>query len=184
MRVRTALACLTALLLTGAAAMSDPGGAAREGAGPRRPGTAERKVMNQWVGTWDGTSSGDATDLLPRARHFAGTYTAAWILEDQYVQGQWVDRSGKAVNFWVMNYDPQRKVYRMWFFDRNGASAWTGRWDEATCTMTWQTTDSEVGGTALDKTRFLDDDHQEWHMRVTDRDGKTQQLHGKLARRK
>jgi hypothetical protein len=184
MRIRIALVGLTAALLTGAGAPCDCNGQDREKAVPGLPGTVEGKVMNRWAGTWDGASSGDATDLLPRARHFAGTCKVGWVLENAYVQGQWVDRSGKEVSFWVMNYDPEKKGYRMWFFDGKGASAWTGQWDERTQTMTWQTKDSEVGSTALDKTRFLDDDHQEWHMQITDQDGKTRQLQGKLTRRK
>jgi hypothetical protein len=149
----------------------------------RAPGPAEREVMGQWVGTWSGESTGDATDLLPRARHFRGVYTARWALDDQFVRGRNASDSGDAAALWMMTFDQRKKAYRLWFFDTNGASEWVGHWDRDTHTMTWETTDTETGSTARDRTRFIDKDHQEWHMEVKGKDGKVRKLEGKLSRK-
>ncbi len=149
----------------------------------RSLGPAEREVMARWVGTWSGESTGEATDLLPRARHFQGVYTASWVLDDRFVQGRNASKSGEEAARWMMTFDQRKKAYRLWFFDTNGASEWAGQWDGDTQTMTWETTDTETGSTARDRTRFIDKDHQEWQMEVKGKDGKVRKLEGKLSRR-
>jgi hypothetical protein len=149
-----------------------------------KPDSPEWKVMNRWVGAWTGETSGEENVLIPHARHLRGDYTAEWVLDGAFVYGRNGDDTGKTAATWMMNYDPVRKAYRLWYFDVNGASEWSGQWDEATNTMTWTSVAAQTGVSASDKTRFIDDDHQEWNMQIQDKDGTMKKIGGKLSRKK
>jgi hypothetical protein len=87
----------------------------------------------------------------------------------------------------ITTYDLNKKAFRQWHFDSyGGATDVLGQWDEEKKTMTWKGGyDPSLGFTINMTHKLIDNDHHEWTMRVTDRDGKILlDQHGKATRKK
>jgi hypothetical protein len=86
-----------------------------------------------------------------------------------------------------MTYDPTVGKYRSWYFDSATGiprDLVTGTWDEATATMTWEGVDPN-GYRTKGTHRIVNEDHQEWTVTATNREGKiVMDLSGKSTRRK
>lgn len=114
-------------------------------------------VLEHWVGDWTGGVAGAAKGTL---QHMAATPDHAdvkWTLDNKFVQGVNLDAEGKPVGIWMMRYDGGSDSYQVIFFLSSGTvSVWTGEWDEATLTMSWDALDNDSGIVGAGTTTFSD----------------------------
>jgi hypothetical protein len=132
----------------------------------------ELKVLDRWVGTWKTEAINKPAEWNPKETKIAGTVTGKWILGSKFVEESWSSQAGGSEHRFLWSYDPQRKMYRNWFFGSDGTTGeGTGTWDEKTNTMTWKT-EPGPGLTGNATCRFLDADTYEWTYIIRDGAGK------------
>ena len=117
---------LCALLVAGAAAQPK--------AGPTPLTSAQRAVLDRFVGTWDVT----ATTQVPRLAPVKSTFTWAWVLDRRYLRGESNTKSDGSQEMQVLGHDASG--YPLWVFSSSGLAFQLarGEWDEATRTMSWK----------------------------------------------
>ncbi|HZL36172.1 MAG TPA: DUF1579 family protein [Tepidisphaeraceae bacterium] len=130
-------------------------------------GSAEGKVMAQYVGEWKNDSTERVTGKKSVGKQFN-----RWVLGGRWVEGSYrsSDRSDSALG--MATYASDRKNYVAYFFYPDG-TAWTylGRWDADAHQMKWE--GSSAQGIAKQTERFLDTNTVEGKGSAQDRDGKT-----------
>jgi hypothetical protein len=157
--------------------------AAFGGEGPAKP--PELKVLERFVGTWDVESVSKPAVWTPKEVREKFVEVRELVLDGWFLEGKARAADRKAGHFsWMMTYDVARKEYRIWLFVTGGfSSQWSGEWDEATKTLS-MTGDAGNGVTYKGTTHFIDKDHYEFRLMVTDGDGKVyQDLKNTLTRR-
>jgi hypothetical protein len=120
-----AVALLCAVLAGGAAAQPKAGAPLT---------SAQRAVLDRFVGTWDVT----ATTKVPRLAPVTSTFTWAWVLERRYLRGESSTKSDGSQEMQVLGHDAGG--YPLWVFSSSGLAfqLTRGEWDEATRTMSWK----------------------------------------------
>ena len=86
----------------------------------------------------------------------------------------------------LMTYDPQRKEYRQWYFDKHNLApqAYRGKWDEATQTLTFTGILAD-GIRSTVQQKFSDKDTFTWTLLAKDQTGKVVlDMEGKVVRKK
>lgn len=129
----------------------------------------ELAPLNNWAGAW----MGQVEKPTPRP---PGPSNGEWIVDGRYLQQKWkidVDANSPPLSATVIStYDVNEKVYRQWQFLSDGSTTQaTGKWDEATRTMTW-TDRRPDGATVITKASFPNADLQLWTITMTDRQNK------------
>jgi hypothetical protein len=137
-----------------------------------RQASAESKVLENFIGTWDEEMTNKPTEWTPKAERATSITKRSWSLGDKFVraEGTWQPANTECLH--LMTYDPYAQAYRSWYFDGAGSmprGSTIGKWDEKTQTMTWRGVD-EAGNVSEGKHRFIDKDHHEWTVVVKNRD--------------
>lgn len=132
---------------------------------------APYKVLDRWVGKWKTDIVHKPTNAESVETRTSGTITCTPILGGTFLEE--IGATSDGVEHRVLwGYDPERKVYRCWFFDsKNSRTTHEGQWDEKTCTMRWKG-DLGDGRTSEAEHHFLDANTCEWTLKVKDSAGK------------
>ncbi len=171
-----AVGCPMAFGLPGAALAEDP---------PKL--SAEMRVLDAFIGTWDEVVSNKPTEWTSTAGKSTAVTKRAWILGGQFFRGEGTWQPAKTEFLHLMSYDADAKAYRSWYFDAAGAmprGVFRGTWDEKTRTLASRETD-EAGNTSVGTNTVTDKDHTEWTLVTKNPDGKVVlDMAGKCTRRK
>jgi len=133
--------------------------------------TAEAKVLDRWVGKWKTEVVHLPTDAQPKEVKVTGTITCKPILGGNFIEEAGTNSLGVEHRV-LWGYDPEKKVYRSWFFDsKNTSTMHNGKWDEKTSTMRWKGNLGD-GVTSEAEHHFLDANTYKWTLVVKDKAGK------------
>lgn len=149
--------------------------------------SAEQRVLDHMVGTWEEVMSNKEAEWTPTAGTAKSVTTRAWALGGKFTRASGTWESAKIEFLHLMSYDEHAKVYRSWYFDAGGnmpRSMLAGTWDEKTRTLTFHDKD-DAGHTTVGTHTFVDKDHREWTVVTKNADGKVMlDMAGKCVRRK
>src|SRR5207244_805764 len=85
------------------------------------PLPAELKVLERYVGAWEGTSTIKPGPWTPQEVQGKGSAVFKWALGGRFLQIDATSSDGQALG--MMTYDPARKEFRSWqFHSAHGAS--------------------------------------------------------------
>ena len=146
----------------------------------------ELKVLNRYVGSWEETAIAKPALWTPERTTSTTTTTRRWILNGTMIENKGAWLPGKNEFLHLMTYDPQRKEYRQWYFDKDNLApqAYRGKWDEATQTFTFTGTLAD-GIRSTSQQRFVDKDTFTWTLLAKDQTGKVVlDMEGKCVRKK
>lgn len=146
------------------------GGEAR--AADPTPNSPELRVLDRFVGTWEGQSATARAQWTPKPSESKGSVnTIRWTLNGQYLEdrGRNPDKS-EYLGVWT--YDPRLKIYRVWYF-LPGAIVlqFPAQWNESAQAFKG-TVDIGNGVTMTTTHRFVSKDAYEWSYVAKDRSGK------------
>jgi hypothetical protein len=173
-----------AITFTVLAAFSFPANATADDA-PKA--SAESRVLEKYIGTWDEVMTNKPTEWVPKVEKSTALTKRAWALGGNFVRGvgKWQPANTEFLH--LVAYDPVAKAYRSWYFDAGGEMPRvqvTGTWDEKAGIMTWRGAD-EAGNKTVGTHKFIDKDRQAWTLVVSDPNGKVVlDLAGQCTRRK
>jgi hypothetical protein len=149
--------------------------------------TAEQKVLDQLLGTWNQETTEFKAKWTPSEKHTPGTFTFTRVLGGRFVQETGEDAEKNSCLI-LYTYDEQRKCYRCWVF----GSAFGGpmgpssaKWNEATRTLEYFSFPENEGQRSSGQMRFVSDGEVVSTYMVQDTTGETL-LHAeyKMARTK
>ena len=149
--------------------------------------SAELRVLEDMIGTWDEVMTNKPTELAPNAEKSTAVTKRVWALGGKFIRGDGAWQPAKTEFLHLMSYDSDAKAYRSWYFDASGnmpRASTVGTWDAKSTTLTWSETD-EAGNKTAGTHKIIDKDHTEWTMVITNKDGKVVlDFSGKCTRRK
>ena len=149
--------------------------------------SAELRVLEDLIGTWDEVMSNKVTEWTPMAETATAVTKRIWSLGGKIIRCEGAWQPAKNDFLHLMSYDPEAKVYRSWYFDAAGnmpRESMAGAWDMKSKTVTWTSIDKAQNKT-VGTHKIVDKDHSEWTMVVTNPDGKVVlDFAGKCTRRK
>jgi hypothetical protein len=148
--------------------------------------SAELQVLDRYVGTWEETVIAKPALWTPERTTSTTTTTRQWILNGTMIENKGAWLPGKNEFLHLMTYDPQRKEYRQWYFDKDNLvpQVYRGKWDEATQTFTFTGTLAD-GIRSTSQQKFVDKDTFTWTLVAKDRTGKVVlDMDGKCVRKK
>jgi hypothetical protein len=151
---------------------------------PAKP--PELKALGRLIGTWKDEATYKVAEWTPKKRTETLVYRDEWTLNGRFLQSRGREEGdGKAEDLQLMTFDPEKKVFRRWYFDSDGATnESTGKWDGKTNSFTW-TGDLGDGITAVSVWTLADEDTVVWSRIAKDKDGKVYlDIEGKAVRRK
>jgi hypothetical protein len=153
---------------------------------PPKP-SAELRVLEDMIGTWDEVMMNKPTEWTPKAEKSTTVTKRTWALGGKFMRADGAWQPAKTEFLHLLGYDPDAKAYRSWYFDAAGAmprGSQGGTWDAKSKTLTWTGAD-DAGNKTAGTHKVIDKDHHEWTLVVTNRDGKVLlDLSGKCTRRK
>lgn len=153
--------------------------------GEQPPKPPELKVLERFVGTWDGDVVMKPAVWTPKEVREKTVEVNELVMDGWFLQGSSKTRDGKTHAILMNTFDPVQKTFRIWRFVPGGScKELSGKWDEATSTLTIT---SELGNGITSKAAFhlIDKDHREYHVVAKDGDGKVYlDMHGTVTRRK
>lgn len=140
--------------------------------------SAELQVLDHFIGDWETVvTANGANDKSTSIQ------SRKWSREGTFVLSEERDLSTNKESHFFITYDSQGKQYRACFINENATVPLLGTWDEKSQTMKWKS--SDVSFTHEGVNRFIDADHAEWTMTVTNPEGKVVlDLSAKQTRRK
>jgi hypothetical protein len=130
----------------------------------------ELKVLERLIGTWDTVAVAKPAEWTPKETRTTSTNTRSWVLDKTLVMESVQNSDGKeGLNLFA--YDPSQRAYRHWWFGSEGHTTKSKcQWDDVSETMTFRS--DENGLISRGAMRFIDDDHHDHRLVVTDGDGK------------
>jgi hypothetical protein len=137
---------------------------------PTKP--PELKLLEKFVGTWDCEVVVKPAVWTPKEKREKSVEVNEMSLDGWFLHGTSKTTDGKTNAILMNTYDPAKKEYRIWRFTSGGScEEMTGKWDEATATLTIAT---ELGHDVTQTAAFhlIDKDHREYHVVAKDSDGK------------
>jgi hypothetical protein len=135
------------------------------------PLPTELKVLERLVGSWDSVAVSKPADWTPKEVRTTSKITRKWILDGQVLQDTSEVSDGQE-GFSLLTFDPQLKKYRSWWFNSEGnTSKSTGEWNAVAETMSFSS-DLDNGLVSRTSLRFIDDNHHDWRVVITDGTGK------------
>lgn len=151
--------------------------------GPSKP--PELKVLERFVGTWDCDAVMKPAVWTPEEVREKSVEVNELVLDGWFLHGSSKTQDGKTRATLMNTYDPVQKKFRVWRFAPGGScTELTGRWDEATSTLT-VTTDLGNGITSKEAFHLIDKDRREYHVVAKDGDDKVYlDIHATVTRRK
>lgn len=142
---------------------------------PEAPQSAESKVLERLVGSWDTTDVLKVAEWTPAEVRKTSKVTRKWVLNGRLLQDTSVGSDG-AESISLFAYDPQMKAYRSWWFSSEGwTNKGTGKWDDATQTLSFKLELEKGLGEGLvaeGSMHFIDKDRHVWKSNVKDGAGK------------
>jgi hypothetical protein len=148
--------------------------------------SAELQILDRYVGTWEETAITKPALWTPERTTSTTTTTRQWILNGTMIENKGAWLPGKSEFLHLMTYDPQRKEYCQWYFDKDNLApqAYRGKWDEATQTFTFTGTFAD-GIRSTGQQKFVDKDSFTWTLVAKDGTGKVVlDMEGKCVRKK
>src|SRR5205807_2357052 len=149
--------------------------------------SAELRVLEDMIGTWDEVMTNKPTEWMPKAEKSTAVTKRVWSLGGKFIRGEGAWQPAKIEFLHLMTYDPDARAYRSWYYDAGGSmprGSAKGEWNAQSKTITWADTD-DAGNKTIGTHKIVDKDHSEWTMVVKNRDGKVVlDLSGKCTRRK
>ncbi len=135
--------------------------------------SSELQVLDRYVGSWEETVISKPALWTPERTTTTITSTRKWILNGQMIENKGAWLPGKNEFLHLMTYDPQRKEYRQWYYDKDNLvpQVYRGKWDEATQTFTF-TGPFADGIQATGQQKWLNKDTFTWTLEAKDRTGK------------
>lgn len=125
------------------------------------------KVLDRYIGTWDGQIAMTA----PEQKTSTETSTGTWQAGGTYVQIKSESKLDDSHAMHLITYDQQKQTYRYYWFNSAGLTFnSTGTWDEAKKTFTWDGT-IEDGVTLKMTDHFVDENTRDMHVVVKDGNG-------------
>jgi hypothetical protein len=121
--------------------------------------TAEQKVLDQLLGTWNQETTEFRAKWTPNEKHTPGIFTFTRVLGGRFVQETGEDaEKNSCIIFYT--YDKQRKCYRCWVFGSGfggpmGPSS--AKWNEATRTLEYFSFPENEGQRPASQMRFVSD---------------------------
>ena len=146
----------------------------------------ELQVLERFVGSWQETVQQKPAAWTPKPVTITATGTRKCVLNGSMIENKGIWFPGKDEFMHLMSYDPHRKQYRQWYFDKDRATPqeYIGSWDGARQTFTFKGTIVE-GVSCTSTQKFVDEDTFTWTLVATDRAGKVVlDMHGKALRNK
>lgn len=132
---------------------------------------AELKVLDRMIGDWNTVTVQKPAEWTPEGRRLTASVTREWILNGRFVMDTSIHSNGDE-SIAVMGYDPGQRAYRSWWFNSLGnRNDSRGQWNEASKTLTWETT-LEDGRSMQSSVRFATPDQEIWRFQVTDAEGR------------
>ena len=148
--------------------------------------SAELKVLDRYVGSWEETNVVKPALWTPERATSTTTTTRRWILNGQMIENKGAWMPGNTEFLHLMTYDPNRKEYRQWYYDKDNLvpQAYQGKWDAATQTFTFIGTLGD-GIQSSRQQHFVDKDTFTWTLVAKDGTGKVVlDMEGKCVRKK
>jgi serine/threonine protein kinase len=132
---------------------------------PKRPD--EMKVLDRLVGEWRNQITVSVAG--PDTKVDTVRVKVEPILGSRFIEKFETNEATGASDYTVNWFDTDAKRYRSWFFNHTGSvTEFTGTWDEAAKTLTWNSPDGLLEG----RWTFKGDDLREYRNIVKDKDGK------------
>jgi serine/threonine protein kinase len=133
-------------------------------ADPTRP--EEMTVLYQLVGEWRNEITVSVAG--PDTKVETVRVKAEPILGGRFIEKFETNEATGASDYTLVWFDTDAKRYRSWFFNHTGSvTEFTGTWDEAAKTLTWNSPDGRLEG----RWTFKSDDLSEYRHMVKDKDG-------------
>jgi Protein of unknown function (DUF1579) len=145
------------------------------------PGTAQLKVLDRLVGTWEVT----VRSRRPRPGTMKYSETYDWVLDRRFIRGETVRKPDGTADIYMATYEPATRHYHFWIFNSQGTFVEipTGTWNETAREMEWK---SGPGSPLALNGRwiFLDANTRLWTTEVKDWKGKVLlDVEGRAVRR-
>jgi hypothetical protein len=128
--------------------------------------SAELQVLERFIGTWE-----TIVNIETTGQKYNSIEKRRWSDRGTFLLSEDLNLVTMKESLFLITYDPKGEKYQCCIFDGNTASILHGIWDEKTQTMKWSGVDA-AGNKSTGKTLFIDKDHNEWSMVVTDPGGK------------
>jgi hypothetical protein len=132
---------------------------------PARPD--KMKVLDRLVGEWRNEITVSVAG--PDTKVETLRVKAEPILGGRFIEKFETNEATGVSDYTLSWFDTDAKKYRTWFFNHAGSvTEFTGTWDEAAKTLTWNSADGRLEG----RWTFKSDDLREYRHIVKDKDGK------------
>src|SRR5262249_33114438 len=117
MRLTIASVAFLVLLAVVWAALVAPGEARDANAAQVPPRPPELNVLQPLVGNWDNELISKPAEWTPKEQRLTSVGKTTWQLGERFLQVRGRSNDGKVESAQMITYDPQKKVYRQWYFD-------------------------------------------------------------------
>lgn len=146
----------------------------------------ELQVLDRYVGSWEESTVIKPALWTPERTTSTTTTIRRWILNGQMIENKGAWTPGNTEFLHLMTYDPHRKEYRQWYYDKDNLvpQAYQGKWDAATQTFTFIGTLGD-GIQSSSQNHFVDNNTFTWTLVAKDGTGKVVlDMEGKCVRKK
>lgn len=136
------------------------------------PKSAELQLLDRFIGSWQETVTTKPALWTPEKTTTTITGTRQWILQNQMIENKGVWSADNKQFLHLTTYDPKRKEYRQWYYDKDTLvpQESRGTWDAATQTFTFTGTLAD-GTQTTSQQQFVDKDTFTWTLVAKDRTG-------------
>jgi hypothetical protein len=133
---------------------------------PKRP--AQMKNLDRLLGDWQAEATVKKSPTPDKATVQRVRFRAESVLAGRFVEATETDETGAASDYSLVWFNDAAKHYRQWLFSSLGQSfEFTGAWDEAGKTMSWNSQDGAMSGRWV----FKGEDLREYRRAVRGLDG-------------
>jgi hypothetical protein len=161
----------TTWIIAAVALMGGLLGSVRSQADEPKTKSTELKVLDRFVGTWQGTAV--LTDANAKETTTEDDATMRWVLGNSYIE----DKIGDTL-YGLWTYDKDEELYRCWYFmpETHKPAVFTMKWNEEDTSFSGK---AELGNSVMMTTshNFIGDDKFEWSAVVKDASGKVLARH-------
>jgi hypothetical protein len=133
---------------------------------PVRPVSAQSRVLERLIGTWDTQITGGSADSSDKPIAI-GRITRQWVADHKFVQ----ELGGEHEAF--ITYESSRRTYHAWYFHSNG-HVWdmSGRWTGSSGALSFSAS-LDQSQSLTRQFQFQDDKRHECQILWTDENGRT-----------